>query len=254
MSDHLHVELDGNPERPPLLLLHGFLSSNVQWSLNREGLGRHFRLALAEIWGHGKSPAPREPGAYRVERYVEEMEHIRRSLDAERWLVCGQSFGAGIAIRYALAHPEATRGLIVTNSRSAFNDVSQEARGSGDPAVWECIDLRSLPQHPCHARRFPPTLKAEMEVAADAVDRFALWHAGATTAAELSCRQVAADIAVPTLLVNGRFEKSFQADREFAAATVPGIEVVDLDAGHSVNIEAAEGFDGAVADFARRNP
>ena len=69
----------------------------------------------------------------------------------------------------------------------------------------------------------------------------------------MCCRDEAHDLAVPTLLVNGRFEKVFQPDRDFAAATIPGIEIVDLDAGHSVNIEAAAGFDRAVTDFAARH-
>ena len=63
-----------------------------------------------------------------------------------------------------------------------------------------------------------------------------------------------AALAVPTLLVNGRYEKSFQADRDFAAATIPGLEVADLDAGHSVNIEAPVEFDRALVDFAQKHP
>lgn len=251
MRELLHFERAGSVGRPVLLMLHGFLSSNLQWSPNRGPLGRHFELVLAELWGHGRSPAPRSPEAYRVDRYVEELEHIRETVGAKHWLVCGQSFGAGIAIRYALAHPEATAGLVVTNSRSALNDVSAEARTSGDLPAWQALDLRRLPLHPCHARRFPADLKAEMEAAADAVDRYALWQATTITASGTCCRAVASQIAVPTLLVNGRFEKRFQADRDFAAAAIPGIEVVDLDAGHSVNIEAAAGFDRAVIDFSR---
>ncbi len=252
MGDHLHVERDGDPGRPALLLLHGFLSCNLQWSRNRAVLREHFDLVMPELWGHGKSPAPEAAEAYRVDRYVAELERVRRSLGQERWIVCGQSFGAGIAIRYALAHPEATHGLVITNSRSALNDVTAEAQGSRDFAAFEALDLRTLPMHPVHAKRFPEDLKAQMMAAADAVDRRALWYATTTTAAGTSCRAEAGEIAVPTLLVNGRFEKRFQPDRDFAAATIPDVTVVDLEAGHSVNIEAASGFDRAVLDFAER--
>ena len=79
-------------------------------------------------------------------------------------------------------------------------------------------------------------------------------QAATTAARDLCCRDVAAQLRVPTLIVNGRYEKSFQPDRAFALATIPGLEVVDLDAGHSVNIEAAAGFDAAVIDFASRHP
>jgi pimeloyl-ACP methyl ester carboxylesterase len=253
VGDHLHVEVDGDPGRPALLLVHGFMSSNLQWALNRGGLMQHFRLAAAELWGHGKSPSPEDPACYGVDRYVAEFERIRERLGADRWYVCGQSFGAGLAIRYALAYPDRIAGLVVTNSRSALNDVAREADAAGRLEAWEEVDPRSLPYHPRHARRFPPDLKARMEAAADAIPRRALGQAAGTTARGLSCRHVAADVAVPTLLVNGRFEKSFQADRDFAAATVPDIEVVDLDAGHSVNIEAPQAFDRALIGFAARH-
>ena len=254
MVDHLHVQVEGDPGRPVLLLLHGFMSSNLQWALNREGLARHFRLAAAELWGHGKSPSPEEPACYGVDRYVAELEGIREQLGADHWYVCGQSFGAGIAIRYALAHPDRVAGLIVTNSRSALNDVSREAEGVGTLEAWEAIDPRRLPYHPCHAKRFPADLKVRMEGAADAIPPRALWQATATTARNLSCRHVVADLSVPTLLVNGRFEKTFQSDRDFAATTIPRIEVMDLDAGHSVNIEAPEAFGRALIAFACRHP
>jgi pimeloyl-ACP methyl ester carboxylesterase len=248
----LNLEIDGSERSPALVLLHGFLSCNLQWLPNRDELRRHFRLIAVELWGHGDSPTPRDPAAYRVEGYHAELEQIRKELGIDRWLVCGQSFGAGIMIRYALEQPDAVRGLVLTNSRSALNDVATEARANGGLEFWEALDNRKLPFHPCHAKRFPEALQARMAEAADRIEAYALWQATATTARNLSCRGVASQLAVPTLLVNGRYEKIFQSDRDFAAATIPGLEIADLDAGHSVNIEAATDFNEAVIDFAAR--
>jgi pimeloyl-ACP methyl ester carboxylesterase len=248
---HLASESFGAAGAPAIVLVHGILSSNLQWERNRAALSERLRVVSVELWGHGKSPAPSEPEAYTVARYVSELERLRTELGIARWLVCGQSFGAGIAIRYALARPAATLGLIVTNSRSAFSDVAAEARAV-DLAAWQRLDLRALPFHPANARRFPSELQARMVTLADAVSPLALWGATAITARELSCRAVAPQLRVPTLLVNGRFETRFQADRDFAAAAIPGVRVVDLDGGHSVNIEAAAGFDAAVLAFAQQ--
>jgi pimeloyl-ACP methyl ester carboxylesterase len=252
--ERLHVEVEGDEARPALLLIHGFMSCNLQWSRNCERLREHFLLVAVELWGHGGSPNPSDPARYAVEGYVEEFERIRERVGAERWYVCGQSFGAGIAIRYALVHPDRVAGLAITNSRSALNDVSGDAGRVGGLDAWKALDPRALPYHPCHAKRFPSELKTRMEATADAIPRDALWHATVTTARGLSCRRVAAELAVPTLLVNGRFERSFQPDRDFAARSIPQLEVVDLDAGHSVNIEAPEAFDRALIDFAARHP
>jgi pimeloyl-ACP methyl ester carboxylesterase len=252
--EHLYFEISGQPAQPALLLVHGFLSSNLQWSPNLAALGRRFRVVAVELWGHGKSPTPRDPACYRVGHYASELRRIRVELGIDRWVVCGQSFGAGIAIRYALADAPHVRGLVFTNSRSALNDVTREGSGGGSLETFEAMDTRTLPFHPCHAKRFPEALKARMVAAADAVPAYALWQASTTTLADTSCRGVAADLALPTLLVNGRYEKIFQPDRDFAAATIPGIEIVDLDAGHSVNIEAAREFERALIDFAGSLP
>ena len=147
--ESLNVDVSGKEAQPALLLLHGFLSSNLQWSLNQRALTKHFRLVAAELWGHGKSPTPRDPACYGIDRYLEELENIRRDLSVDRWWVCGQSFGAGIAIRYALAHRQSLRGLIFTNSRSALSNVTRFAaisslvRGIGMPRAWP-TSLRSL--------------------------------------------------------------------------------------------------------------
>jgi 2-succinyl-6-hydroxy-2,4-cyclohexadiene-1-carboxylate synthase len=58
---------------------------------------------------------------------------------------------------------------------------------------------------------------------------------------------------VPSLLVCGKWEKRFQVFREFAQEYMPMLEIVDLDAGHAVNIAAADGFNKAVADFIAAN-
>jgi len=248
-----NIEVDGAETSPALLLVHGFMSSTLQWEPNREALREHFRVIAVDLWGHGASPAPRDSSHYSVDAYLSTFETIRRRLGIDTWFVCGQSFGAGITIRYALKHRQAVRGLIVTNSRSALNDVTSETEATGNAVDWQAVDLRSLPYHPCHAKRFPAALKSQMEVAADRIDRHALWQAMQVTARGLSCRDAAKEISVPTLLVNGRFEKAFQGDRDFAIATIPDLEVADLDAGHSVNIEAPKDFSEAVIDFAERH-
>jgi pimeloyl-ACP methyl ester carboxylesterase len=85
----LHHEVHGD-RGPFLLLVHGMLSSRAQWMLNIEALCE-FVSCRSRAVGHGRSPTPDEPEAHSPERYMAEFEAIRRSLDAERWLICGQS-------------------------------------------------------------------------------------------------------------------------------------------------------------------
>ena len=62
------------------------------------------------------------------------------------------------------------------------------------------------------------------------------------------------DFTTPTLLVNGRREQRFQPLRDAAVRTLPGLEVVDLEGGHPVNLDCASGLNDAVGSFLARYP
>jgi pimeloyl-ACP methyl ester carboxylesterase len=66
-------------------------------------------------------------------------------------------------------------------------------------------------------------------------------------------RNRARAISVPTLLVAGERETGFAEARTFAERTIPRIKVVRLDAGHAVNVEAADEFNEAVTAFFARH-
>ncbi len=54
-------------------------------------------------------------GPYTVERFVEDLEAVRVHYGIECWVVGGHSAGANLALRYAMAYPERTAGLIYLN-------------------------------------------------------------------------------------------------------------------------------------------
>jgi pimeloyl-ACP methyl ester carboxylesterase len=61
----------------------------------------------------GSSPAL-ESRDLSLERLVLDLEQVRRHLDLRRWVPLGFSLGAAVAMLYALRHPEAVSGLILT--------------------------------------------------------------------------------------------------------------------------------------------
>lgn len=241
-----------------MLMLHGMLSSNVQWDFNRDALGRQFQLLMVELPGHGRSPAYDDPAHYAPSHVIAELERIRVEAGVERWWVCGQSLGGAIAIRYCLEHPEHVFGLIFTNSRAAFG-VSRSAQltpdraDSGDSATPPVpTATRDLPMHPANATRLPQPLKDRMIGAADAVQMQTFYD----FASRMHEWQSVADFSqlqVPVLLVNGRWEKRFQPHIAEARSTVARLDVVDLEGGHAINAEKPDDFNTAVLDFAKRN-
>lgn len=251
-------EVHDHGHGPHMMMVHGFLSSRAQWRINLEALTAIARPVLVELLGHGRSPAPNDVQAYTVASYIGAFETIRDKLGAKRWVVCGQSFGAGLATQYALEHPERVMGLIITNSISGFSARGDPERAAAQAERARSIEaggkaaLQELRIHPRHAKRFPEAIKAELMADADRLAPDGILRSIALTSPGLSIADKLADIQVPTLLVNGTWEKRFQPMREHAARTIPGVTVVDLPAGHSVNIEAAVGFDHAVAQFIAR--
>ena len=256
MTPYHEVHADGHG--PYMLMVHGFLSSRVQWRINLPALKKIARPVLLELLAHGRSPVPEKPGAYSVQSYITAFEAIRKGLGVERWIVCGQSFGAGLATQYALEMPDRVMGLVITNSISAFSPKGDPERAAAQEERARTIEaggkaaLESLRIHPRHAKRFPEDINAEMVADADRIAPEGILRSIALTSPSLSIADRLADIKVPTLLVNGTWEKRFQPMRERAASLIPGVTVVDLPAGHSVNIEAAEGFDQAVTAFVAR--
>lgn len=236
---------------PPLLLVHGFLSSRAQWRLNLEALQAVCRPVVLELWGHGRSPAPDDPALYRVSAYIAAFEEIRRRLGAERWFVCGQSFGAGLTMRYALEHSGRVPGQVVTNSVSAFSNMDQTGRIDRALAVEKGgrAALEAWPIHPRKARRLPEAVRDALWADADLLDPASVALSMRHTAPGLAIVDDMPSFTVTTLLVNGLREAAFQPLRKRAETEIPDCRVVDLDGGHSVNIDAAEGFNEAVCAF-----
>ncbi len=98
----------------PLLLTHG-MAAHSHW-LDRivphwEG---RYRVAAIDFRGHGESEWT-EDGVYTPDTWLTDIETARRALGWERFLLCGHSMGARIALDYAEARPERLRGVVAVD-------------------------------------------------------------------------------------------------------------------------------------------
>jgi 2-succinyl-6-hydroxy-2,4-cyclohexadiene-1-carboxylate synthase len=255
----MHVEVCGDDRTPYLLLVHGICSSRAQWRPNLAALSEVCTPVVVELLGHGRSRSPDDPGAYRVGAYIERFEAVRASLGAERWAICGQSFGAGLTLNYALAHPDRTLAQVFTNSASALGprrpELADEARdqriaafGAQDRAALEAMAF-----YPRRTGRLAPEVEDELARDAALISMSGMARTMMATVPGLSVADRLGEITTPTLLVNGRREKSFQPLRDAAARRIRGLEVVDLEGGHPVNLDQPAGFNAAVTAFLERH-
>src|SRR5947207_8623520 len=256
-----HIEVhDG--DGPPALMVHGILSSRAQWLLNIAALRTVCTPVVVELWGHGRSPLPDERDAYEPAGYVELFESIREELGVDQWFVIGQSLGAALTLRYALDLPDRVLAQVFTNSNSALADRAwQERMQAGAPQMARQIEaggpdgVAAMPVHPRRARRLPEPVRSALINDPDAIEPCAIARAIEHTVPNSSVRDSIAHNRVASLLIAGHRERSFAEARNFAAAHMPSLAIVDLDAGHAGSIEAASGFAAAaIARFSAPRP
>jgi pimeloyl-ACP methyl ester carboxylesterase len=117
----MYYEIHG--EGQPLLLLHGSLSGiGTSFGALLPGLARSRRVIAVEQQAHGRTPDIDRPLS--IEQMAEDTAALLRHLDIERADVFGWSLGAGIALQFAIAHPELLRKLVlasVTYDRAGFH-------------------------------------------------------------------------------------------------------------------------------------
>jgi pimeloyl-ACP methyl ester carboxylesterase len=132
--------------------------------------------------------------------------------------------------------------------RPALGDDARRERATAFEARGRAA-LEAMPFYPKRAGRLAPEVEDELVADAALISLAGMAHTVTVTVPGLSAAERLGEMAVPTLLVNGRREKSFQPLRDVAAARIPGVEIVDLEGGHPVNLDCAPGFDAAVTSF-----
>lgn len=260
MGEHLYWEEHAG-RGPYLLLVHGVLSSRAQWLDNLGVLGEFCRPVVIELFGHGRSPSPSSPRCYGPAGYIAEFERIRKLLGARQWYVCGYSLGAGLTIRYALGYPERVRAHIFTNSSSGFADASTVSawRSQAEDSAQRILSggikaIERIAVHPRNARRLPEHIGQALVEDAKLLNPLGVANTFRYTNPDASVRSLVPDNSLPAMLICGTREKRFAGHLGYVRDHMPQIEIAEVDAGHGVNMEAADGFNEAVRTFLGKHP
>lgn len=109
----IYFEQCGQPGSLPVLMLHGGPGSGSSPRHRRLLDPGQCRLTLFDQRGCGRSQPRGALHANTSDHLVADIEQLRRHLGVERWLVVGGSWGAGLALAYAAAHPASCLGLVL---------------------------------------------------------------------------------------------------------------------------------------------
>jgi 2-hydroxymuconate-semialdehyde hydrolase len=138
------VELDGRRycvvERgsgPPLVLLHGLGGSIYDWRHLVRPLSESHRVIAIDLLGAGESDMP-EDADYSIAAQARRVKGLMDLLGAERASLVGNSYGGGIALRFAQDWPERVEKLVLINSICYAEEVPAYVTLSKAPCA-ECV-------------------------------------------------------------------------------------------------------------------
>lgn len=100
----------GRDDGEAVVLIHGFGDKKEEWAPMIEALKKDFKVIALDCRGHGGSGKPHDPQKYGVEM-VNDVRRLLDHLKIEKAHVVGYSMGAGIALSFAIRHPERLRTL-----------------------------------------------------------------------------------------------------------------------------------------------
>lgn len=101
---------------PPLLLLHGYPQTHVEWRHIAPRLAEDHTVVLADLRGYGDSDKPRGSDThveYSKRVMAQDLVEVMEALGHERFVVIGHDRGGRVAHRMALDHPDRVLGLVV---------------------------------------------------------------------------------------------------------------------------------------------
>ena len=120
-----------------LLGLHGGpgISSLYLERLNEVVAGQDRKLVLYDQLGSGDSDWPDDPSLWQIQRFVDEVETVRTTLDLGVVTLFGQSWGGMLSLAYMLHHPDNVNALVLSNTYASGKhymlDVSEYRIGLG---------------------------------------------------------------------------------------------------------------------------
>lgn len=101
----------GNPDAPPLLLIHGGRDHARSWDWVTEELRHDWHIIAPDLRGHGDS-AWSPDGNYEMSAFVYDIAQLIHQLNLAPVSIIAHSMGGNIATRYAGLYPENVRKLV----------------------------------------------------------------------------------------------------------------------------------------------
>ncbi|WGV23407.1 alpha/beta fold hydrolase [Halotia branconii] len=109
------------PQRPPLLLVHGFGASTDHWRKNITGLCLDFEVFAIDLLGFGRSAKPKLQ--YGGDLWRDQLNDFISEVIGQKAILAGNSLGGYACLCVAAQCPDNAAGLVLLNSAGPFNKI-----------------------------------------------------------------------------------------------------------------------------------
>lgn len=111
LANGINIHYTQVGQGPDLVMLHGLTGNLAVWHLRMvRPLRSRYRVTTYDLRGHGHSDMP--PDGYTTRSQAEDLRGLLDALAIERATLVGHSFGADVALHFALNHPERVSRVI----------------------------------------------------------------------------------------------------------------------------------------------
>lgn len=110
---HHYYELTG--EGPSLIFIHGAFGDARLWEPQWKHFASNYRVLRYDLRGHGRTGASNLEH-YSMATYVEDLVSLMNTVNIDAAVICGLSWGGGIAQVFAVRNPDRLQGLVLAGS------------------------------------------------------------------------------------------------------------------------------------------
>ena len=237
---------------PPLVWLHGFTQTKDSAHQFRSILAGSNELLTLDLPGHGQNAAIRAS-------LDESAQLLDEVLPIEPFALGGYSFGARIALHFALHFPTRVNALVLLGATCGIQDpIAREERRRSDDALADRIESIGTDAF------LDEWLAREMFawLPADPIERVARSHDAAGLANSLRLAGTGTQrwltpqldlLLMPTLAFAGALDRKFSVEAmTIADGVLDGTAKFIRDAHHAAHLEQPERSAALVQDFTRR--
>lgn len=235
-------------EGPPIVLLHGLGGSLFDWRHLLRPLAEDHQVIAVDLLGAGESDIPDDED-YSIAAHARRLRGLLDHLGVARATLLGNSFGGGVALRFAQDWPERVERLVLINSVCYAEHIPgyvTAARLPFAPCIVEAVPVGKLTRSLLgDANRILSSLnEEEWEIYAQEIQRPGRRRAMVETlralvppnTSEFEARLKT--IRAPTLLLWGIIDTSVPIELgRRLVRDLPDARLYELDAGHVPNQE-----------------